>query len=166
MAERGDIATRFQPGNTAGVGHGPPIGTVNNFKHGLHAATTFGVGSLPEKCNWITNRVGRVRRSLEAAVLERHGELSLKHLMLIQTACRCEVVSLLSQRWLRLREATMSHDQRLSYLNNIASASERRDKAVEKLNLDPTETASVLDALYAAPVTPLPPEAEGGSDDR
>ncbi|MBL9163124.1 MAG: hypothetical protein JNL18_10350 [Planctomycetaceae bacterium] len=166
MAERGDIATRFKPGNKAAVGHGPPLGSANGFKHGLRAERAFATGVLPKKHAWIGSRVTVLRKALERAVVERHNELSLKHALLIQSACRHEQAALLAQRALRVDGDKMSVTDRLSYLTTIAAESDKRDRAVEKLNLDPADSGSVLDQLYAAPVTNLPAEPEGGDDGR
>ena len=160
--ERADIATRFKPGNKASVGRGAPLGSANHFKHGLRATRAFATGILPKKHAWIANRVTVLRKHLEGAVLERHAELSLKHALLIQSACRHEQAALLAQRAMRADGDKMTVMERLAYLTTVASESDKRDKAVEKLALDPVETSNILDQLYGPKVTELP--AAGAND--
>lgn len=163
MAERGDIATRFKAGNKAACGHGPPVGSANGFKHGLRAERAFATGILPKKHAWIANRVTVLRKALEAAAFEVHGELTLKAALLIQSSCRHEQAALLAQRALRVDGDKMTVMERLSYLTTVAAESDKRDKAVEKLNLDPKETTSILESLYASPRAA---DTEGGNDGR
>lgn len=163
----GSKATHFQPGNKAAVGHGAPLGNTNAFKHGLKAERAFATGLLPAKCRWIVNRVTLLRKRLESAVYARYGELTLKAALLIQSACRHEQAALLAQRAMRVDGDRMSMSERLSYLTSVGNESDKRDKAMEKLNLDPAETGSILDELYGPRGADIPADdaesGEGGS---
>lgn len=147
MATDGTIGVPFQPGNKAAVGHGPPM------KHGLASKRRrFTIGKLPKGCSWINTLVSTLRRELEALTLQVHGMLGPKEELFIQSACRHEQAALLAQRWLRLKGDTMTHGERLQYLQAIAAESDKRDKCVERLKLD-IDAKSVLESLYA-PQTP------------
>ena len=50
---------------------GPPLGSVNAQRHGMRG------GKLPKGCGYIENRVNSLRRTVEAAILEAKGEISL-----------------------------------------------------------------------------------------
>ena len=161
MAKPSVIANPFQPGNTLARKGGQP-GNVNAMTSGRKAAKALAIGKLPPNCGWITSRVNQLRRITEASWVARYGELTLKAALLIQSVCRHEQAALLAQRWLRIHGDSMNHSEKLTYLTTVASESDRRDKAIEKLNLDPAETGNILDDLYSAKVTELP--AEGGND--
>src|SRR5438128_3636540 len=116
MVTDGNASTQFQPGNQLAVGHGAPAGNANAFKHGGKSRRALTIGKLPPSCNWIANRVSALRRELERATTDVHGDVSLKAGLYINSALRHEQAALLAQRWLRLNGGSMSHGERLSYL--------------------------------------------------
>ena len=153
--------TAFQPGNSAAVGHGAPVGNVNAMKHGRRSNRRLTIGALPKGCSWINTLTSNLRRELEALTVDAHGKVTPTHAMFIQSAARHEQAALMAQRWLRIHSTSMNHGERLAYLQAIASESDKRDKCVERLKLD-KDAVSVLDQLYGPKVTELP--AEGGND--
>jgi hypothetical protein len=97
------------------------------------------------------------RQSLEKAVAEVHGTVSLQHAAIIQTVIRHETVAQLAQRWLRLRFDALTDSDRLNFVRQIAASSDARDKAMRSLCLDNTTNGGrILDALYSVPIEPLP----------
>lgn len=115
---------------------GPP-GNSHNFRHGARAADRHGValGILPRSCFTVQRAVADVRRNLEAAVLEVKGAISVGDAALIATACRWQQVALLTQRLLRVNDADLKPDQKVSYVTQIAEASEKSDRAMKALGL-------------------------------
>jgi hypothetical protein len=158
------VANAFQPGNKVACKGGKP-GNVNAMTSGRRAAKALAIGKLPPNCGWITTRVNQLRRGLEAAAVDRYGELTLKAALLIQSVCRHEQAALLAQRWLRIHGDKMNHSEKLTYLTTVASESDRRDRAVDKLALDPAETGSILDSLYGPKITEVPADDVEGSND-
>lgn len=139
----------FEVANKAACGHGAPLGNRNaKSTHGLKAKDRYSIGRLPKGCAWITTLTSGLRRDLEALTLETHGSLGPREAMYIQTAVRCEQSALLIQRWLRLGAETMSHSERLAYSQALTNESLKRDKAMDRLNLE-TSTDSIFDALYS-----------------
>jgi len=150
MATTSKKDTQFKPGNQAAIGHGAPAGNTNGFKHGLQRERRkFTVGKLPKGCSWINTLVSTLRRELEALTMDVHGIVGAKEALLIQSSCRHEQAALLAQRWLRLEAHNMSHGERLQYLQAVAAESDKRDKCVERLNLD-SQPQTIIQNLYAS----------------
>ena len=149
MATACNKSSQFQPGNQASVGHGAPAGNTNSLRHGLRTRRKLSIGKLPKGCSWINTLVSALRRELEALTMEVHRALDFKSQLYIQSACRHEQAALLAQRWLRLQAETMTHSERLTYLQAIAKESDLRDRAVDRLRLD-VETGSIIESPYAS----------------
>ncbi|MEQ8790248.1 MAG: hypothetical protein RIC55_28390 [Pirellulaceae bacterium] len=115
----------------------------NATRHGLKA------GTLPAGASYVKRDCDALRRCIEAAVVERHGEIALYHAACIQSAIRWERHAMLAQRWLRLEIDQMDPATKLSYSREIARASAERDKCLEKLGLDKDLTANAIDVLYS-----------------
>jgi hypothetical protein len=128
---------------------GAPIGNRNSLRHGLRA------GSLPKGASYIKREINLLRREIETAVMNRHGEIDLYRAALIQTAIRWERHGMLVQRWLRREAGEMDAAQRLAYSRDIARASESRDRCLKELGLNAGDHADILDALYSTPDTPV-----------
>lgn len=109
---------------------GPPLGSRNNFRHGLR-----GTG-LPAKCRKLETALNAFRRTVEDAVIDARGEIGLMDAAAINTAYRHERHALLAARWLNLNAEQMTHSERLQYSAAVASASSARDKALQSLNLN------------------------------
>jgi hypothetical protein len=154
MATVEDKPNLFQPGNSLAAGHGAPTDNRNAAKHYLRSHRKLSIGKLPKGCSWINTLVSTLRRELEALVMEYHGELTFQSQLVIQSSCRHEQAALLAQRWLRLSAETMSHAERLSYLQAIANESDKRDRAIAMLRLD-RDPQTLLGELYSATTSPL-----------
>lgn len=117
----------------------------NATRHGLKA------GQLPKGASYIKRDADILRRYLEAAVVERHDEITLYHAACIQSAIRWERHAMLAQRWLRLEADDLDAGTRLSFSREIAKASSERDKCLERLGLDKRDAQDALTLLYAQP---------------
>lgn len=102
----------------------------NGMRHGLRS------GRLPKGASYIKRDCDQFRRAVEDAVAERHGEFTVMHAAIIQTAMRWERHAQLAQRWLAKEAEQMSANDRLAYSRDIARASSERDRWLEKLGLD------------------------------
>ena len=118
------------------------------MRHGLRA------GQLPKGAAYIKRECDTLRREIEQAVLEQHGEIGLYQAAVVQSAMRWERHGLLVQRWLRMEAGTMDAAQRLAYSRDIARASENRDRCLKELGLDANGRQNVLDVLYSTPADP------------
>ena len=137
----------------------PPMNR-NRTRHGLCA------GRLPKGAAYVKRTCDGLRRAIEAEVLARHGELSLHHAALIQSAIRWERHALLVQRWLRLDCDRMDMATRLAYSRDIARASAERVKCLTALRLDRDRSRDILATLYAPhrePETTDEPTAEAAA---
>lgn len=122
---------------------GAPPQNVNAMRHGLAC------GSLPRGCGYVLRITQKLRDFIEEAVRRRHGELSLWHGSVIQTALRWERHAMLAQRWLRKEHDQLTADQRLNFSREVARASSERDKCLRLLGLDRSQTATIIEALYS-----------------
>jgi len=126
---------------------GPPRNNHNGMRHGLRA------GKLPRDAKHIEWQINRLRRELEAAVMEVKGEVTLLDAASIQTAIKWERHGALALRWLRIEGDKLKPVERLQFSREIARASTERDKALAALKLG-DQRDNVLDALYSRPTTP------------
>ncbi len=85
--------------------------------------------------------------------MAKKKKVDVKDSLLIVTACRNEQVAMLAQRWLKSEGENMEDNTRLAYAREVALASERRDKAVDKLGLDANQR-SELEDMYGPLVAP------------
>jgi hypothetical protein len=130
----------------------------NNLQHGLRAVT---LGGMPRGASYVGRLVLQLRTSLEQAVTEAKGEVSLTDACGINTACRWERHAMLATRWLRQGFETMTLDQRLNFSREVAKASAARDAAIRELRLS-TDPQTIVQGLYG-PVTPL--DGQAGNDE-
>lgn len=112
----------------------------NALRHGLRAA------KLPPGCQFIHVQAKAFRRAIEDAIVRAHGQVSEVHACYVQTALRAEVHATLCAKWLRDAFDRLSPTERLGYSSAIVKASEARDRAIERLNIDPHK-ASAWDKL-------------------
>lgn len=124
---------------------GAPIGNANALKHGLRC------GRLPAGCGHIGNAISMFRRTLETESLSVHGELSILHRALINSACRHEQRAQLLQRWLRKEAGTLKTMDKATLLAQQSAATDQRDKCLERLGLDRDESEHVLATFYTKP---------------
>ncbi|HWB13415.1 MAG TPA: hypothetical protein VFE62_12300 [Gemmataceae bacterium] len=154
---QGALKKGAQPGNTNGLRHGLRSGSVR-----------LALGKLPREMVRIERAVNQFRLLIEAAVVEAHGQISVYHAALIQSACRHETHSMMAKRWLRLQDECLDHNQRLAYSKAIADASTARDKCLEKLGLQPGGAGDAYDDYLAGRGEPLAIEdqTEEGNENR
>jgi hypothetical protein len=132
-----------------------PVGNLNSIRHGLTS------GRLPKGCKHIVRYVATLRRELESAVVQAHGEIDLTSAAYISSAVRWERHALLAQRW--LCEGELDADQRLNHSREIARASTERDRCIKALNIGKDARANVFDDVYDRPLLPTP--ADDADDD-
>ncbi len=108
---------------------GAPLHNSNALKTGLSA------GKLPPGCAYIKRMAAQLQRTLEAEVLDAVGEIGVYHAATIQSAVRWEKHALLSQRWLRQAQESLTPAERLSFSREVARASSERDKCLDRLGL-------------------------------
>jgi hypothetical protein len=101
----------------------------NALRHGLRA------GKLPAKCGYIEVQINGIRRTLENAVIEVRGTVTLLDEANIQTAIRWERHAALAQRWLRVNAEQLSPMEQLKFHRELCRASAERDKALAALGL-------------------------------
>lgn len=143
--------TRFcgKPGRS-----GPPKNNRNALRHGLKA------GQLPADAKYIEVRLNLIRRNLEDAVLESKGKITIADAGYIQTAIRWERHAALAQRWLTKQYRKLKPLEQLRFSNEVATASAKRDAAIEMLELGETQT-TIFEAM-AARLPALPAPANDG----
>ncbi len=117
---------------------------------------------------WIKRQIDRLRDVL-ASELERRGvEVGIAEACLLQSVCRHERHAQLVQRWLRQRGDDLDDDLKLRFSKEVCEASDRRDRALEKLGLKPSAAAGCAwDVALAAEATTTPntPDATAGHVD-
>lgn len=137
-------------------------GNKNAMTHGLRTDVRFPLGKLAPDLRKIEQQANGFRRSLEAAVMVKHGKIDFRAAAAISTAARWERHALLAQRWLKLRGDVMKDADRLRFSESIAQASGYRDKCIDRLRLD-VSAGDIFDSLYgpdALTDEPIEPEAE------
>ncbi len=111
---------------------GAPKGNRNALRHGLRC------GMVPSKAKYVEHAVNALRRTLETALLELKGDVSISDAAAINSACKWEMHGQLSRYWLRHGIDKLSSMERLKFSEAIAKASDARDKAIRLLELDKT----------------------------
>jgi hypothetical protein len=106
------------------------------------------VGELPKNLLRQKRYVCAYRRDLEAATMERHGEVSVWHAHLIDAACGAEVHAAVCLWLLRERFDKMTDSDRLACSRELTKAKETRNRAVKQLKLH--VVPDVGSALYGA----------------
>ena len=141
-----------QPKNLNTLKQGGQPKNLNALIHGTYSY--LALGRLPKGCAYIRRLIGKYRRKLEDALLERDGEIQIHAASLVQSACRHEGRAQLLTRWLRVDDGDMSITDRVSLLREIGSATDSRDRCLKALelsvrsdNLDPWAALDVRPAL-------------------
>ena len=111
---------------------GPPLGNRNAARHGLRAWCS--VKRLPPGAGAIRRQLYAERDEIHAAVVSSHGEISLTHAALVQSAIRHSGRASLLERWLRV-EPGLSVSERIAILKEIGAATDSRDRCLERLDL-------------------------------
>lgn len=115
------------------------------LRHGLKS------GKLPREAMYIENQSNKLRKNLEDAVLALHNDVTLENAAHIDTAIKWLRHGALCQRWLRTEASTMKPTEKIAVSREIASASERRDKAIAALDLDRDTQYDLISDLYNEP---------------
>jgi hypothetical protein len=114
-----------------------PTGNISRLTSGLRRSHRYlTAGRLPPRMSYIRRITREFRTALERAVTDAHGEVSMEHAGIVNTAMRFEVAALLAQRWLSEAGDTLSPSDKLAHVKLIAEASASRDKCVKLLKLD------------------------------
>ena len=103
------------------------------MKHGLYSY--LALGRAPQGCQYVFRLIGKFKQAIKAEVESIHGQVSIYHAALIQTACRHEGRAQ-PTRWLREGERELSNADRLNVLKEIGNASDARDRCLKALGLD------------------------------
>lgn len=107
------------------------------------------VGRQPKGAAYIGRELADLRRETEAAVLDRHGSVSILGAALIQSATRHEGRARLLQRYMRSEGDLPLHD-RIQLLREISAASDSRDKCLERLGLTVAMGAADVFAIISS----------------
>lgn len=67
--------------------------------------------------------------------MQARGEVSILDAALIDSAVRWQTSALIVARWLRVYEATMSHNERLLYVRQAGIFGDKRDRCLRELRL-------------------------------
>jgi len=129
-------------------------GNANAIRHGLLSANGAPFPGVRKVAN-------ALRRTIEQAVLARHGEIDLLQAAWISSAVRWECHGLLCQRWLRIEHQKLSAADRLSYSREVARASSERDKCLERLKVGKPDLKDWWQDFYRQPLTSPTPAANG-----
>lgn len=133
--------------------HGGQTGNLNAAKHGLSARR------LPPGCKRLEGHLRKLQGDLEAAIVDRLGEVGIYQAALIQSAVRHEKTCSLMWRWLRLEGANMDVDQRVSLLTAAGKATDKRDACLKALGLDRREDPDLWGSLDTPPPAESAPPA-------
>ncbi len=135
-------------------------------------ALRFGLRTsrLPAGCGHVANATNALRLALEDAVTAQHGAISVYRAALIQSAVRHETRAMLLARRLRLSETSRAPGESvpssgsqsskpaqsggldvqdyLAILRDISSATDSRDRCLERLKLDQEPRQTLVAQLY------------------
>ena len=132
-----------------------PKGNRNRTTHGKHGY--LATGSLPKGASYIRRSLGQFRLALENSVQDKEGEICLYNAALIQSSIRHEARAQLLTRWLRkpgkgsdAKQPGLSFMERLAVLREIGSASDARDKCLQRLGLDQSRRTDIWSVLEAS----------------
>ena len=107
----------------------------------MSAVTTHGVraylvgGKLPKGSRHIARRVGELREKLESAVLAVRTKIGPLDEVLIQSACRQEVVFRLLLKYLS-DEPGLTIENKIAILGKMQSSATARDKPIADLKIE------------------------------
>jgi len=134
-----------------------PKNNVNAAKNGTRLVRLT-VGELPLKLNKVKVEARAYRRSLEEAIIEVRGEVSVTDAHAIDTAAAATIHAGICRWLLREKLPTMNANDVLACSREMLRAKEARDRAVRLLKLD-RRAEDVIDALYFSPPDPEPDDS-------
>ncbi len=126
------------------------------MRHGV--SSYLCLGRLPKGGAYIRRQLSLLKQQLEKDVQDLYGELTTYHSALIQSACRHEGRAQLLTRWMRQvendareKDETVAISDRLAIVKEIGSASDARDRCLERIGLGrPSPRLDVWNALTPA----------------
>lgn len=114
---------------------------------------------LPADCQYLANEMELIKAQLEAAVLEKHGQVSIHHAVLIDSVLTHHKRVRLIQRWLvhpkhkkqkpwealddENTTAAIDLEVRLKLLKEESAATDARSKAIQGLSLGEANTDNI-----------------------
>lgn len=120
-----------------------PKGNQNAIGHGFRGYLT--TGRLPSGCSYVRRQLNKLRQQLQKTIGDNEGEITLSKAALIQSIIRHECRAQLLSRWLRVGEPELH--LRMQILTDISAATTARDKVLDALKLDKTETGPHIPSL-------------------
>jgi hypothetical protein len=126
-----------------------PPGNQNATKHGLRSSLVL--VAVPPKAKWVKVLMAAFRRDLEAAVVERHGEITVTKAALVNSATRHETIAQLAGRMLKLSGDDLKAETKLAIMDRIGRATDARDRCIRALDLEATP-GSAWDAYFSSPI--------------
>ena len=141
-----------------------PRNNRNSITSGTHSF--LATGRWPKGASYVTRLVRQLRRALDAATLDQHGEITIYQSATIQTACRHEVRAMLLQRWLRNEDASLSTDEKVRMLAEIGKASDARDRCLKALGLDQRPNADPWSTIDSIPLVATETNSNGNESPR
>jgi hypothetical protein len=133
----------------------PNVGPLRNGAR----TSRLTLGQLPPKLARLQRGVNQYRAALEAATIERHGQISILHAHQINLAASAELQAAVAYWALRQRAETMTTADTLACADAITKARTKRNAAVAALGLDPPSEAELLRQLYVDPLPATDPPA-------
>lgn len=108
---------------------------VDKFQH---------TGRLPKGCGNVAKKASRLREVLESSVLGLRNSLGPADELLIQSACRHEVIFGLLLKYLT-SEPGITLDQKIAILGRMQSSATARDKPIADLKIE--DDGKTLDGI-------------------
>ncbi len=105
---------------------GAPVGNTHALTAGVW--TFLRTGRLPKKRAYTKRQLTKFDRVIGAAIVEKHGEISLVNMARKQSVLRHEGRAQLLGHYLREHEHELSLAERMTLLREISQATEARDK--------------------------------------
>jgi hypothetical protein len=143
---------------------GPPKGSCNAIKNGSRELARLNLGDLPTKWRRVKTYARQYRRDLEDAVMSRHGEVSVADAHLIHAAASWAAHAGICRWLLCNRSDTMTTMDITKCSAEIAMASERRNKLVKQLGIDPPAGSTMMAMLYERDQPDAPDASETSAD--
>jgi len=143
---------------------GAPAANGNRLRSGLYAdpdkqAIRLQLGVLPPGMARVEREARVVRRAIEAAVIQRHGGITIHIAFLVHEAATWWRHGAIARWWLKENQADMDHATRLAHSREAARASTECRKAIEAIGLDKTAAEAWDPAtLYQRPPLLIPPD--------
>lgn len=135
----------------------PNVGALRNGAR----TSRLVLGQLPPRLARLQRGINQYRQALEAATIERHGQISILHAHQINLAATAELQAAIALWTLRQHAESMTTADALACGGAITKARVKRNQAVAALGLDPPTQDEILRSLYDQPIDPpaMPPAA-------